>query len=357
MCSSLVSVIVPFFNRVALVCETISSVVNQSYCNFELLLIDDGSDADSVCIIQQMIQADARIKLIRREFEPKGAPSCRNIGIEHAIGKYIIFLDSDDILAPWCLEDRVFIFDQQVDLDFIVFQASFFSFNLLDSKAVWNILETNRADVIRFIDNDVPWSILQPIWNADFLKESFIRFDTDALSYQDWEFHIRILIKTKKYIKVNKIDSFIREHRSGRISSNSFNIDHIISRLSTFEKIVELLKESSFFTSEFNFYFAVRFIQEAEKIITLKGQFSLWRVLSPVYKYSFIHIVLLVYIYFYLLIAKLIVRINRKLFFGLKRRIFKFLFPKFVFRSATGCWCSEMTDVEISYLRERLSKY
>ena len=93
---SVVSIIIPSFNREILIQETLDSVLQQTYPRWEAIVIDDGS-LDKTCeVVQSYSDKDQRIKLIKRDRQPKSASVCRNIGIENAKGKYALFLDSDD---------------------------------------------------------------------------------------------------------------------------------------------------------------------------------------------------------------------------------------------------------------------
>lgn len=94
-----VSIITPLHNAEAFVAETISSVLAQSYQDWELIIIDDVSGDQSVDIVERFLEQDARIKLIRLT-ENSGAAVARNTGIEAAKGRYIAFLDSDDLWLP-----------------------------------------------------------------------------------------------------------------------------------------------------------------------------------------------------------------------------------------------------------------
>lgn len=96
-----VSVVVPFHNRINWLSEAIQSVLDQTYNDFELLLIDDGSDEG---LSPQMI-ADSRIRYVRQS--KKGASAARNSGIDVATGEYVAFLDSDDLFVPTKLEKQV----------------------------------------------------------------------------------------------------------------------------------------------------------------------------------------------------------------------------------------------------------
>ncbi len=95
----LVSVIIPTYNRAHTLTKTLNSVLNQTYQNWECLIIDDGSNDKTEEVISIFLK-DHRFKFLKRsEKQPKGAATCRNIGLENAKGSYIQFLDSDDFLA------------------------------------------------------------------------------------------------------------------------------------------------------------------------------------------------------------------------------------------------------------------
>lgn len=99
-----VSVIMPFFNRVDWTIESIRSVLSQTHANFELLLIDDGSTEDITDLID-LCTTDNRIVYLCQE--NAGPAKARNTGILHATGKYIAFLDSDDLFLPNKLKTQI----------------------------------------------------------------------------------------------------------------------------------------------------------------------------------------------------------------------------------------------------------
>ena len=90
----MVSVIIPTFNRAHLIGRAIKSVLNQTYQDFEIIVIDDGSTDNTGEIIRSF--TDKRIKYIKKYKKNKGISVARNIGIKVARGKYIALLDSDD---------------------------------------------------------------------------------------------------------------------------------------------------------------------------------------------------------------------------------------------------------------------
>ena len=96
-----ISVIIPTFNRGNLIRNSIKSVLNQTYKNLEVIVVDDGSTDNTKDVVDKL--EDERIKYIKLE-ENKGGSNARNIGIQNSIGKYISFQDSDDIYYPDKLE-------------------------------------------------------------------------------------------------------------------------------------------------------------------------------------------------------------------------------------------------------------
>lgn len=105
MKENLVSIITPCYNGSKYVYQTIESVLKQTYSNWEMIIIDDGSKDNSVEVISKYVEQDNRIRLIQ---QPNGgSANARNNGIRLAEGQYIALLDSDDIWAPTFLESQI----------------------------------------------------------------------------------------------------------------------------------------------------------------------------------------------------------------------------------------------------------
>ena len=98
-----ISVIIPTFNRVRLVVQAIDSVLKQSFHDFEIVVIDDGSSDDTGAVIQQY--TDPRVRYIYQE--NTGLAGARNAGIRAARGQYVAFLDADDLFLPHNLDSHI----------------------------------------------------------------------------------------------------------------------------------------------------------------------------------------------------------------------------------------------------------
>ncbi|MYW23422.1 glycosyltransferase [Bacillus thuringiensis] len=122
-----VSVITPSYNSIRFIGETISSVQNQSYENWEMIIVDDGSTDQSAAKIKEMIEGDSRIRLLSLK-ENVGAAKARNLAIQEARGRYIAFLDSDDIWLPHKLKTQL-LFMEEMNIAF-----SYASYSLIDEN-------------------------------------------------------------------------------------------------------------------------------------------------------------------------------------------------------------------------------
>lgn len=237
-----VSIIIPLYNREGLILETLKSLFNQSHDNWEAIIVDDQSSDASFEVVQQEAKKDVRIKALRRESDPKGAPRCRNIGIEKASGEYILFLDSDDLLAPYCLEERLDYFDSHETDDFLVFNSSFFKDAMGDTPVLWNKF-SEENDLNRFLRGDTVWCISSAIWKRESILKNELRFIESAKSSQDWEFHVKALHKEMSYSKIDDLpDFFVRrnpQQSTNAISSGHSKFDKFLNRIQLYKKMFD----------------------------------------------------------------------------------------------------------------------
>ena len=250
----LVSIIVPAYNRASLIGETLESVKSQTYQNWECIVVDDGSMDETIEIVKNNISSDGRIKLLFRTEELKGAPTCRNIGIKNSSGKYLIFLDSDDLLASKCLENRVSYFNKHSELNFIVFPQLVFSGYLENADKVINIKTTDN-DILRFltlgINVDVPWVNSAPIWNREILIKKNLKWNESTKGFQDVEFHLNAIIKGCSYQFADSApDCFYRLHDADTIGKDIYSPATIKSTKSLLISIYEKLGDKNLLTTE-----------------------------------------------------------------------------------------------------------
>ena len=197
--NEVVSIITPNFNRAALVTETADSILAQTYPHWEWMIVDDGSTDNSWEVLEGLAKQDSRIKIHKRDRGPKGACVCRNIAIERSTGEYLIFLDTDDLMAPFCLEQRVKAMKEQPEMDFIIFSMLLFHKQIDDMNLLWNV-DKEQDDLMRMLVNDPICQGTGTLWKkSKFVEVGMWR--EDLRIWQDVELHIRSFLWPVKHAK------------------------------------------------------------------------------------------------------------------------------------------------------------
>ena len=119
-----VSVIIPVYNRKDFIAEAIESVLAQTYTDFEIIVVDDGSPEDMKDVLGLYLQ---KIKYVYQE--NKGLAAARNTGIRNSSGKYVAFLDDDDLFERRKLEKQTEILETHPELGFVFSDWSYFTTN------------------------------------------------------------------------------------------------------------------------------------------------------------------------------------------------------------------------------------
>lgn len=236
----MVSIIIPNYNKAKVIEETLQSVFSQEYNDWECIIIDDQSTDNSVEVIQKYLDKDSRFSLYERtDKRIKGPSTCRNIGIEKAIGKYTVFLDSDDLLANFCLENRVETFHNNQDCDFLVFQMERFTQkpNIHSKKALEVLSNENAID--DFLKLRSLWQVTSPIYKTDFIR-SIKGFNEELRSYEDLDIAVKAIGYSSKYLLFSNVDSFYRndENYKAKYKTKS-QFDLTLSNFELFIKSID----------------------------------------------------------------------------------------------------------------------
>lgn len=215
-----VSIIIPHFERPELLRETLDSVRAQTASNWEVIVVDDGSSADAYSRIQAL--SSEKIQIIQRQDGPKGPSRCRNLGIQTAKGDYVLFLDSDDLLAPHCIETRLHNAQQFPQNDLWAFPVELFREHPGDMKQSWNDMEkgTFKDPLSRFLVSDSPWCVSSPIWRRESLQ-ALNGFNEAVMYGDDADLHIRALLSGIRYLQFpnEQPDVYIRRAEVARITN------------------------------------------------------------------------------------------------------------------------------------------
>lgn len=195
----LVSILTPSFNREDLVAETLESICAQTWPHWENIVVDDGSTDRTKEIVASYAAREPRIKLFDRSRGPKGACTCRNEGVRLSSGKYVMFLDTDDLIEPFCLEQRVAVMETRPELDFAIFPSYLFEKIPHDLGLLWNIDKPDDP-LSRLFRHDGLCQGTGVLWR----KESFDRmgmWDESLAIWQDVDLFFRAFIQGYRYEK------------------------------------------------------------------------------------------------------------------------------------------------------------
>ena len=220
----LVPVIIPTYRRVELLKETLINLIEQEYSSWEAIVVDDGSDSDIICITSQYTNLDERIFFYQRpNFYPKGASGSRNFGLSQAKGKYIQWLDDDDLLSVEKILKQVEVLEKSDSFKKIAISPWAYSYDLDNFKI--NVINNSESfysveEILKyFTENEtfIPLhSYLMPkklinfsgLWNVN------LNLNLDA------EFMLRVLMCSEEVINVSQGYCIYRSHEMPSLSSN-----------------------------------------------------------------------------------------------------------------------------------------
>lgn len=186
----LISIIIPSYNRGDLISETLDSILSQTYTNWECIVIDDGSTDNGIDIVNSYCAKDKRMTLVKRpDDSPKGAQTCRNIGLFLARGEFIQFFDSDDIMLPTKLNKQVKVIEKH-DADFAVCDCILFK-DKRDNVLSRYLFSEKGHDIVEHLVRIV----INP--QSALIRRKVVcdvgSWDIELERWQDWEYFTRVL--------------------------------------------------------------------------------------------------------------------------------------------------------------------
>lgn len=259
-----VSIIVPSYNAGAYIEKFIQCIQNQTYDNWELIIVDDGSNDNTFNIVSGYASLDKRVLAKKRDREPKGSVTCRNIGQLFSSGEYIIHFDADDIVEPFCLEQRVNYMESNPDIEYATFKgASAYENNgeIEYEGRYWGIKP--EGDLLSsFLSVNYPFSVWNNIYRSKVFKNIF--WDENVKIYTDFSYIVPTILSNKKhsFCENSRIDYLYRVNIPGAMTSNFISDDKYQSTLYLFEKTMkqlEGLQQYPKYRKEFKKYYLLQY--------------------------------------------------------------------------------------------------
>lgn len=226
MSNPLISIIVPVYNAEPYIRMCVSSIIAQSFLNWELLLIDDGSSDSCGIICDEYAAIDKRVRVFHKH--NGGVSSARNLGLEKASGQWVTFIDADDVVSPTYIEGLLEPTLHDKEIDFVqggcsnyikgsvtTIEQQYDNFISSDKGYVFNWFRGLIVSKLFDLRNIRQWS------NGEGLK-----FDTQMQIAEDMAFTLDYLLTVRKYAFVPEVGYYYRRDNVCSATKNNRRIDY-----------------------------------------------------------------------------------------------------------------------------------
>ena len=245
----LISIVIPIYNAEKYLEECLNSIKNQTYKNFEVIMVNDGSKDDSETICMNFLRSDSRFRYLKKE--NVGVSSARNVGLDNVEGDYITFIDADD----WVDENYLDLLITTVEKnhsDIVV--SSYKQFNNIDvfylrayslqEKYLLNFEKMNRDDFLTIFPKLMSANVCFNNAVAKLFRKELVndlRFDTSIKYGEDLDFYFRLYLNVDSISYVDEPTYVYRMH--GDSTTSNFNQEHAEQELSIFKQMHEKIQE------------------------------------------------------------------------------------------------------------------
>lgn len=304
-----VSIIVPTYNRAEQIVECLDSIISQTYQNIEVIVVNDGSKDNTSQILKTYIESHSDTHILYLEQENKGAPAARNLGLQNATGRFVVFFDSDDTMH----KNR--IMEQVNSIIHNNGNCSVCGYYNIQKKLSWIPQKSYKRYINDLITRRLLWST--QIWMYE--RESLLKiggYDETLSCFQDldltfrylWNISVRLCIVTKPLTFFNDRDS------ADRIMNTMRSHKGFEAKTRVYNKMLYLLTKSGslyFFSFLKRFAVYIVFVKKANEIRIYNETMTYFNFELNQYKYIYrLFIKLLFNIYIILYHFKLLLKSN-----------------------------------------------
>lgn len=257
-----ISIIMPVYNSQNHLKETVESVLNQTFDDFELICIDDESSDDSLKILKEYESIDSRVKIIRQT--NKGAGAARNTGLKSSRGEYIFFMDSDDYIVNEFLQS-VHNNITSNDSDIVMFKIGnieknkkvknypYFPFDKTFKDVNFNNFTFNYKQIKRYVlyPYFAPW---MKFYRKEFLNHYNDFLFDETLPYEDVLFHVKTMLRASK---ISFVPNYSYYYRLDTVGSCTSSDETHIEIFKVIEQVGDFLRSENYldeFEKEYEFF-------------------------------------------------------------------------------------------------------
>lgn len=262
------SIIVPVYNTEKYIEECISSILTQTFQNFEVIIIDDGSTDSSLQKCIKFSEKDKRIKIFKQK--NAGVSQARNNGIKNANGEYIIFIDSDDYIESNMLE-KIYPFLKEDSLISFGYRKKYLNKEINHKNKKFNLKNIKEMEEKIILDINVGGYICNKVFSKKIIKDKNILFDSKIHYSEDLKFTLEY-VKNCKEINYISFSPYIYRMRKSSVSFSYINHKNA-SILDLLSKLIDEYKENNNITLKLKYdyllnYYKFKKIYPKEKIRT-----------------------------------------------------------------------------------------
>lgn len=236
------SVIVPFYNVERYIYDCLESIARQTYTDFEVVLVDDGSPDDCVQIAKEFCNRDPRFHLIRQENQ--GLGPARNTGVEHSSGEFIAFVDSDDLVTRHAYQRMIASLDE-TGSSFAAGNARRFNSSGVRQSYVHRLTfaaSRPATHVSRFPELALDRMVWNKLYRRTFWDEFGYKFP--AIRYEDYPVTLRAHLEAVTVDVLSTHVYYWRERESGdSITQQKFQYFNLLDRVISAEQVMDLVDE------------------------------------------------------------------------------------------------------------------
>lgn len=209
-----VSIIIPTYNRASFLEETITSIQNQTFKDWECIIVDDRSTDDSMVLLKKFQKSDPRIKVLQRpQHLKKGGNTCRNIGLDHAQGMYIQFFDSDDLMKEDMLQQKVSVLQSQA-CEYVISKTESFQhpdpLEIINKQDTYYTFDSYPISHINYVTQKVNW--LTPDFMGVSTLFDGLRFNHKLPSGQEYNLFSKLTLISENGIVLDAFTTLRRMH-------------------------------------------------------------------------------------------------------------------------------------------------
>ena len=261
MKKELISVIVPVYKVERYINKCLDSIVNQTYSNLEILIIDDGSPDNCGKICDDYAEKDKRIKVFH--IDNHGVSYARNYGIKYATGNLVSFLDSDDYIDNDFYEKIMIKYNESIDFYITNYKK------VIKKQEQKCILKNNTNPLLKkeqlykniLDDNNIGGYLWNKIYKLDIIKKNKIKFDIKIKIMEDLDFNLEYIKYINNAFIINNANYYYVQHSDSTLANankvnNLYSMNKIINKIELYNK-------------EFAIEYKLRFMIEYKKEIVL----------------------------------------------------------------------------------------